>query len=76
MTLAYGALALAIVLAVTVGALLSRWYVTPTAKRLAVPQVNDWGWCPEERTYRLHRYDRDDSRTCWTCETRTPGGAR
>lgn len=73
MTIAIGALVL--ILSLAGGALLSRWYVTPTAKRLA-PEVNDWGWCPAEEQTRLHRYDRDDSRTCWTCETRTPGGAR
>lgn len=64
MTLAYGALAL--VLAISAAALLSRWYVT----RRTVG-VYDLGWCPAEQQDRLHRYDAG-TRTCCACRCETP----
>ncbi|MFF1282193.1 hypothetical protein [Streptomyces sp. NPDC058299] len=81
--------ALTLTLSLAVGALLSRWYFTPTGARRAVetvvplrtlmrPQdgVTDWGHCPAEDRVTLHEYHRDNGRTCWTCRTYTPGGAR
>ena len=77
MTLAYGALV--IVLALSGGALLSRWYVTPVAPRptrllMRPGKATDIGWCPAEEQERLHEYHEDGSRTCWTCRTTSPAG--
>lgn len=81
MTLAY--IALALVLSITLGALLSRWYVAPIAPRsprlmlrTGGTEVTDLGWCPAEEQERLHEFHADGSRTCWTCRTRTKGGAQ
>lgn len=65
MTLAYGALAL--VLAISAGALLSRHLAAPRTTG-----VYDIGWCPAERAVHLHRYHPDDTRTCCACGTTTP----
>ncbi|MFJ4649505.1 hypothetical protein ACIP6Q_39225 [Streptomyces bobili] len=65
-TIALGALIL--VLAITAGALLSRWYFAPMADG-----PTDVGWCPAERRERLHAYSRY-GRRCWTCRTFTPAG--
>ncbi|MFF9205111.1 hypothetical protein ACF1AE_25485 [Streptomyces sp. NPDC014986] len=86
MTLAYGALALT--LAITTGALLSRWLVTPPSGTRRAPRVleepvtladllgprgvYDLGWCPAEQTEHLHRYDADGTRTCCACQRTTP----
>lgn len=77
MTLAYGALV--IILALSGGALLSRWYVTPVAPRptrllMRPGKATDIGWCPAEEQERLHEYHADGSRTCWTCGTTSPAG--
>ncbi|MFI1734013.1 hypothetical protein ACH40E_33335 [Streptomyces acidicola] len=78
-TIALGAAVL--MAALILGALLSRWYFAPTGSHRATlmrPQaaeVNDVGWCPAEQQERLHAYHADGSRMCWTCRTRTPGGA-
>lgn len=88
MTIALGALAL--VLSLTLAALLSRWAVAPTGPRrgarpaedtvqlaeLLRPQTtaNDVGWCPAEQDERLHAYDASGGRRCWTCRTYTPRG--
>jgi len=63
--------ALVLLLSLAAGALLSRWYVAPHAARPA--EVNDWGYCPAEDTYRLHAY-LPDGRRCWTCNTVTRKG--
>ncbi|CAL9501915.1 hypothetical protein [Streptomyces sp. enrichment culture] len=68
MTLAYGALAL--ILALSAGALLSRWLVTPAGRR--APGAYDIGWCPAERQEHLHRYNTDGTRTCCACGCTTP----
>lgn len=63
--------ALLVVLAIVVGALVSRWFFAPMA---AGP--TDVGWCPAERRERLHAYSRY-GRRCWKCRHFTPaGGAR
>lgn len=72
--------ALVILLSLALGALFSRWYFAPAAAHRALlrPQaaeVNDIGWCPAEQQERLHAFHPDNSRTCWTCRTHTPGGA-
>ncbi|MFH9826758.1 hypothetical protein [Streptomyces bobili] len=67
-TIALGALALT--LAISAGALLSRWYLAP------MTGPTDVGWCPAEQAERLHAYT-PDGRRCWTCRRFTPaGGAR
>lgn len=81
-TIALGAAAL--MAALILGTLLSRWYFAPTGGHRSprsdlmrpIAQVNDVGWCSAEKVERLHLYHRDGSRTCWTCRTRTTGGAR
>ncbi|GGV69019.1 hypothetical protein GCM10010294_25360 [Streptomyces griseoloalbus] len=65
MTIALGALAL--LLSLSGLALLSRWYVT----RRTVG-VYDIGWCPDEQTEHLHRYDANGTRTCCACQCTTP----
>ncbi|MFF8447908.1 hypothetical protein ACF06Q_09425 [Streptomyces leeuwenhoekii] len=89
-TIALGAAAL--MGSLVVGALLSRWLIAPTGSHrpphlaedaapltLARPggaEVTDWGHCPAEDRQTLHEYHPDDSRTCWTCRTHTPGARR
>ncbi|MEV5659830.1 hypothetical protein [Streptomyces flaveolus] len=83
MTIALGALVL--MLALAAGALLSRKFFVPHILEqetdlagLLRPQaveVNDHAWCPAEERLTLHGFHRDNSRTCWTCRTRTSGGA-
>jgi hypothetical protein len=64
--------ALVLLLSLSAGALLSRWYAAPHSTRPV--EATDWGYCPAENTYRLHAYG-PDGRRCWTCATVTPKGA-
>ncbi|MFF7313377.1 hypothetical protein [Streptomyces sp. NPDC008137] len=34
--------------------------------------VNDFAFCPAEEQDRLHRFNGDGTRTCWTCRCETP----
>lgn len=74
-TLAIGALAL--ILSLAAGALLSRWYVTPTGRRPGTIQpadalATDLAHCPAEERVRLHAFLTTGGRVCWTCRTYTP----
>jgi hypothetical protein len=86
MTLALGALVL--MLSLSGGALLSRWYVTPPTGTRRAPRVleepvtlaelfrptgvYDDAWCPAEQTEHLHEFGADGTRTCCACGCTTP----
>ncbi|MFJ8144651.1 hypothetical protein ACIQ6R_06200 [Streptomyces sp. NPDC096048] len=82
MTLAY--IALALVLSISVGALLSRWLAvpasapraleetTPLRELLRPTEIDDLGYCPAEERVTLHRFNGTGTRTCWTCRCETP----
>jgi hypothetical protein len=80
-TLAVGALTL--LLSLVLGALLSRWYFAPVRRHVAEEPLtlaelfrptgaDDMAYCPAEQTNRLHAFNGDGTRTCWTCRRTTP----